>query len=225
MDIFCDHALTCSCNGDRTVRQNALRNEAHRYGKAAGVNPVKEKPELLAPRPGADTIRETSASNGRRPADIWLPQFQDSEPAALDFAVTSGLKADMLQQSAIDATRVLNSYEDGKRQYQNTADQCRQVGLQFLPMVVKAHSGAWGTTAKGVWTTFAKSYATSAGVPTSEACAILSQRLSTTLHRVNARAVLRRLSVSEPGSADFPHAVAWSDALDLEDSAMDLICV
>ena len=40
----------------------------------------------------AEQLRGESLRNGRRPADVWVPQWQTGRPAAWDFAVTSGLQ-------------------------------------------------------------------------------------------------------------------------------------
>ena len=47
MDRFGDHALTCSCAGDRTRRHNALRNLVYGAATEGGLGPEKEKAGLL----------------------------------------------------------------------------------------------------------------------------------------------------------------------------------
>ena len=148
LDIWADHALVCACKGDRTIRHNALRNCAFRFARSSGLDPQREKPGLLPPRPDAEGIKEKAHSSGRRPADIWLPQWCDAGPAAWDFAVTSGMRNTDLHRSAIDHTGVIVDYEAYKRNYLSTASLCEQQGLQFLPMVVEGHGGTWGSTAR-----------------------------------------------------------------------------
>jgi len=164
MDIFGDHALVCMCQGDRTLRHNAVRNCANRFLKAAALNPVKETTGLLPPRLDVDTIRETLGSRGRRPADIWVPEFRGNGSAALDFAVTSGLRTDALQASALDARQCVGNYESAKRLYLDTAAQCTEQGIQFIPMVVEGHGGSWGPAAKDTWKPLAKEYANCNGI-------------------------------------------------------------
>ena len=141
----------CTCGGDRTLRHKSLRDTANWFAKTAGLNPVKEKAGLLPPRPDADSIREGLTTRGRRPADIWLPQWLENGPAAWDFAVTSGIRADEIHVSAVGAGHCTVAYEEVKRQYLDTASQCAQQGLQFVPMVVEAHGGGWGPSAAAVW--------------------------------------------------------------------------
>ena len=208
MDIYADHALVCMCKGDRTIRHNALRNTANHFAKAASLHPVKEKPGLLPPRPDADTIRERTTTRGRRPADIWLPGWMEDGPAALDFAVTSGLRADVLHASALDGGHSTEAYEDVKRLYLDTAAQCSAQGLQFVPLVVEAHGGGWGPSAVTLWKKLAKEYASASGIHNSVACSEIAQRLSTTLQRECARAISRRLS-SDVVEEESCNAAAW----------------
>ena len=163
---------------------------------------------MLPPRPDSDSIRERETARGRRPADIWVPQWRESGPAAWDFAVTSGLRAGEIHASALDGGRSTEAYEDVKRQYLDTAAQCSQQGLQFVPMVVEAHGGGWGPAAVSVWNALAKEYACATGIEKSVACNEIAQRLSTTLQRESARAILRRLT---PAVEDHErcNAAAW----------------
>jgi len=209
------------CKGDRTLRHNALRECIFRFAKASALNPQREKSGLLPPRPDGEQIKEKANVPGRRPADIWMPRWGDGGPVALDFAVTCGLRADVLHHSATDHTRALVNYENFKRDYLSTAQQCEQQGLQFIPMVAEAHGGSWGAAAKETFKAISREYSNQAGVTISQASSELAQRISITLARENARAILRRLA-----SADEPHssvnAAAWEEDMDdpLEDIVM-----
>ena len=88
------------------------------------------------------------------------------------------------------------SYEDFRCSYRDTRSTCQAQGISFIPMVMEAVGGGWGTVARGVWSELAKSSALSSGeLQTERSCAImLRQRLSMTLHRENARARLKRFS-------------------------------
>ena len=68
LDPYGDHALTCACKGDRTVRHNKFRNIVWEESRTAGLDTEKEKANLLPERPSQDEIR---CSSGRRPADIF----------------------------------------------------------------------------------------------------------------------------------------------------------
>ena len=51
LDVYLDHALVCSCGGDRTLRHNTIRDEFFEEAQAAGVRCDKEKLNLLPLRP------------------------------------------------------------------------------------------------------------------------------------------------------------------------------
>ena len=44
-------------------------------------------------------------------------------------------------------------YESHKRSHHNTADDCKEQGLQFLPMVAEGCGGGWGVAGIAVWRT------------------------------------------------------------------------
>ena len=72
LDRFGDHALVCSCGGDRTRRHNLLRNMAYYAASASNLNPELEKPGLLAQRPLVGACYE----NGRPHASQrFRPKF------------------------------------------------------------------------------------------------------------------------------------------------------
>ena len=104
----------------------------------------------------------------------------------MDFAVTSGMRSDLLFQSALDTAGILPMYEEHKRTYLGTQAQCNAQGLQFLPMVIEAHSGSWGQTAKKVGKMLVEAASHCRGITKSAAAVELAQRISTTLHRENA---------------------------------------
>eukprot|EP00660_Eupelagonema_oceanica_P019577 gene19577-biopygen5141 len=85
-----------------------------------------------------------------RPADVFLPSFRRGTPAALDFAVTSGLKSGALFSSAADGASAAAEYEARKRAHLDTAAHCKDEGILFIPMVMEACGGAWGPAARSV---------------------------------------------------------------------------
>ncbi len=218
LDVYMDHALVCSCSGDRTLRHNALRNLVCYIAAQAGLWPEKEKAGMLPPRPEADTIRGEDLHSGRRPADIWIPQWQSGGPAAWDFAVTSGLRADVIFQTADEPGVAAARYEQYKRDYLTTSQSCRDRGLEFLPLVAEAHGGSWGPTARAVWHFLAKAWSAASGKDMSFVSADLAQRTSTTLQRENTCAILRRMTPAgrQPDEAC---AQSWADNEDAQSVA------
>ena len=98
---------------------------------------------------------DDSNPSARRPADIFIPRWRAGPPAAWDFAVTSGLRMDSLTDSIRDPDAATIKYEDFKCSYKDTASQCQDQGMSFVPMVVEAVGGGWGKVARGVWSELA----------------------------------------------------------------------
>ena len=201
-DMFGDPCLTCSVGGPRTKMHNLLRNEVYYFCNSSGLNPELERQGLLPPRPLTGATQENGASRdigaGRRPADVYLPRWRRGVPAALDFAVTSGLRPDIVQKSAEDGTTALKLYEDFKRSYLDTNSICEEEGLTFIPLICEADGGGWGPAAHTVWSELAKHKSILTGEQHSIIATQLLQSLGLILHRENARAIMRR-SPNYPG--------------------------
>ena len=194
-DRFGDHARVCPCGGDRVKRHHQLRNILAGRAKTAGLQPEVEKPNLLPPRPelqGGPEDGEQPCGGGRRPADVWLPNWHLHGPAAFDIAVTSGMRHSVLTASVTDGSRASTDYEARKCQHLSTLEACTSEGLQFVPLVVEACGGGWGPIALKTWRS-----CEAISARTGEGSSVESQRLLQTLgialQRENARAVLRRL--------------------------------
>ena len=133
----------------------------------------------------------------RRPADVYIPSWDLGGAAAFDFAITSGMRTDMLASSAANGAAAAIAYEQVKRSFLDTESRCREEGLSFVPIVMEAHSGTWGPTARKVWRTLAKAISTISGEDADLEAERCLQSLSVTLHRETARSILRRAG---PGS-------------------------
>ena len=196
MDIYGDHALTCACWGDRTKRHNMIRNVGVRLATSAGWRPEPEKAGLLRPRPvtevGTSMGGFDSSPEARRPADIYIPRWDLGGSAALDFAVTSGLRNDMLLRSANDGSACLSIYENYKITYLKTAETCAENGITFVPMVIEAYSGGWGPAATKVWRRLGRAISLISGESSAVEALRVKQNLGLAIKRKTARAVLRR---------------------------------
>ena len=113
-----------------------------------------------------------------------------------DLAVTSGMRPGCLPASASDGGRAVRNYESRKRAYQHTEAQCKDQGIQFLPLVFEAWGGGFGPTALGTIRAVSALAAVRTGEPASVVAEKLQQALSVCWQREAARAVLRRLPVS-----------------------------
>ena len=123
---------------------------------------------------------------------MYLPRYRRGAPACLDFAVTSGLRRDVLATTLQDATAPARQYEDHKCSYLDTKATCESEGMSFIPMVIEACGGAWGPEAHKVWSEIAKAMAQATGELESSVAARIFQNTGFTLHRENARAIVRR---------------------------------
>ena len=204
-DIYMDHALCCSGGGDRTKRHNLVRNQGYRTSARAGLCPELEKPGLLQPRPllgsrceeGTDMPHLDNASQ-RRPADVFLPRWCSGGPAALDFAITSGLQIGALAATAADGTSPTTDYQSKKRNHLDTENQCREAGLTFIPMVAEGVGGGWGNDGQMVWNRCASAIAAATGEQPHAVAEHIYQNMSIIIHKEGARAVLRRLQGAAP---------------------------
>ena len=140
----------------------------------------------------------------------WFPDWSTGKAGAVDFAVTSGLRSDLLQTSVADPTVIGALYDDFKRNYLDTEAQRAANNLEFLPFVIEAHSGGLTKTARRVCSHIAKIAAAKEGEDIEVTTSTLLRRITISLQRENARAVLRRLlgCNPEPVSAN-PNA--WSE--------------
>ena len=193
-DRYGDHARGCACGGDRTKRHNRLRSLLAARAQAAGLSPVVEKPGLLPPRPEAAGGAEDGGrrAGGRRPGDVWVPNWGLHGPAAFDLAVTAAMRPGALPGVAAGTERPATEYEAHKRSHLQTQEACAAQGLQLITLVAEA-TGAWGPTALKTWQALAHALSARTGEPASLEADRLFQALAVTLQRENARAVLRRV--------------------------------
>ena len=216
MDSYGDHALTCPCKGDRTTRHNCIRDIAFEDAVEAKLNPEREKAHLLPQRPHEDGVHCKGEDEGRRPADIWLPRGAGrtrGKPEALDFAITSGLRADRVSVAISEPSRLFAEYEESKNNYKDTKSKCEREGFIFTPLVIEAHGGGLSAATRRILDHVAKQQSV-AGVFCKEGASLrIAQRISTALHRANARAILKRLA-GAPSRPEFTELGPDSDGED-----------
>ena len=157
MDVHGDHALVCSTNGDRIYRHNALRNKALHFCEQARLKPELEKKGLL------DSNTKTKC----RPADIYIPNFFASQQTALDFGVTSGLRSALLQFSSENNRFATEEYSEFKKNNLDTEQNCKNMDIKFIPMVIEGSAGSWRVEAELVWKLIIRSTASLTGEPIS----------------------------------------------------------
>ena len=146
---------------------------------------------------------------------MYLPRWRRGIPAALDLAVTSGLKSDMVQRSAEDGSAAVNTYEDFKRSYLSTSSSCQEDGFSFIHLVCEADGGGWGPAAQAVWGELAKRKSLLTGEENSTVANRMLQSLGIVLHKENARAIIRRSP--NASNRDLSELLAASAACATED--------
>jgi hypothetical protein len=184
---------------------NIMRDLVAVEAARGGLGPEKEKAGLLPHRPPEDGVgsgsdRREGNNEARRPADVRLPRgagFSGGRPEALDFAVTSGLRRDKLIRSLTSAESICEDYAETKRQYKDTDKQVSEEGMKFTPIVFEAHAGGWSLAARQIIGSIAKHQEVAGRWFREGASLIIAQRVSMTLQRECARAVLRRLAPPE----------------------------
>ena len=103
----------------------AVRNRFFAFAEAAALRPELEKPDLLQPCP------EQPNANRRRPADIFASSWRNGLPAVFDFAITSPIRQNYVVQASCALGAACEAYEQHKRLYLNTANDCTRQGLAF----------------------------------------------------------------------------------------------
>ena len=87
---------------------------------------------------------------------------------------------------------MFDDYETVKNQFHGTADACKAQGFAFTPMVMESHSGACSLQMRRVIDFIAQRQASMTSKSDELASLRIAQRISISLQRENARAVLRR---------------------------------
>ena len=172
------------------VRHNAIRDQVFDELHKAGVPAEREKAGLLPGRPQGDGV--PSPAQARRPADIWLPGRGPRLPQALDFAVSSGLRDPQPGAGENDVASLFAEYEEHKRSYKETEAQCQRQGLSFTPFVVEAHAGGISPLARRALDTLSNDIAAATHSMPAAVSLKIAQRISCSLQRESARAIIRR---------------------------------
>ena len=127
-------------------------------------------------------------------------------PLALDMTVSSGMRADIRQSTAQSPEGVFARCEERKNTFQQTLQQCTEQGSDFMPVVFKAHTGAWSGRARIFFDFLARSQLMKHRFVRECPWLRMPQRISITLHRENTRAILRRTSDQRVGQSSRPCA-------------------
>ena len=105
---------------------------------------------------------------------------------------------DLVPVSERDGRLPCSLYADKKRAFLDTASHCQEEGIDFIPMIVEASGGSRGAEARDLFRELSKTAARLTGDPPSVKLEQSLQSLSVSLHRANARAILRRAPAIPP---------------------------
>ena len=109
--------------------------------------------------------------------------------------MTSPNQSLFVTNASKEALFAAKAYSETKRSHQNTAFECEQHGVSFIPMVAET-SGAWSPEATLVFKHLAKKAASHVGGEAQEVQRIyraLLQKVAVVIRTANARAHLKRM--------------------------------
>ena len=182
-DVMGDHAMSCGVGGERISRHNHLRDALFETAQAAGLGPTKEGRFLLP-------------DDGRRPADVLVPNWSGGRDAAMDVTVVNPLQGATIAQAAATPGYALTFAFD--RKVRGAAEDCRRQGIAFLPLAAESFGG-WHSAAVGEVKKLAAALARQTGQDEGEAVRHLWGRLGILLQRGNAAILCNRVpSVPSP---------------------------
>ena len=173
----------------RFERQALLKTGAGMYGRHHSLRDVLF---MAASSASLRSLKEVMVdTSGRRPADVYIPDWSQGGPLAIDVTVsnpsqiTTALAArDGLSASELAALAKIDQKES------LYASQCAAQGVTFMAVPVCCYGG-WLTSNADFVRELASRAAAANGYDRSLQCARLWQRLSLTLWRGNARQLLR----------------------------------
>ena len=135
LDAIGDHEVSCHCLGDMISCHDRIRNKIILACSGALLSPISEQNSLLA-------------DNNSRPGDIFLPVWKAGQPAALDVSVTSPLQSSLIINASEKSGFALSAAED--RKYEQYAQNCSEVGIQFIPLAFETFGGFSETVRKNL---------------------------------------------------------------------------
>ncbi|KAL5517928.1 hypothetical protein EMCRGX_G003574 [Ephydatia muelleri] len=188
LDLLGHHALMCKHEGDVVLRHNSLRNvfveSCHRACLGGQVK--------VGSGHGLDRLH-------CRPADVLVNKWHLGKPAAFDLTVASPLKPTTLTEAGV---RCGSSALFAEARKHNANDsKCAVLGWVCIPLAVESY-GCWGTEAQQSFSRLAARLAIQMGCNKSQATTIVYQRLSLSLVRANARALLSRTRFQQSEEGD-----------------------
>ena len=163
LDAYGHHALCCKLGGD-VSRHNKLRDIFNDVCHFACLAPQLEM--------GGWSREHT------RPADVLVPNWVLSKPAAFDLSVTSTLNAQIFQEECVTAGSAALAAQIPKHRVND--ERCREIGWVCIPLVLETYR-CWGLEAIQALSRLATHMSTRQGCPKSLVCNEIFGRLSLAL--------------------------------------------
>ena len=133
LDVMGDHAVSYHGHGDMISCHNRIRDKIISACSGSLLSPISEQKSLLP-------------DNNSRPGDIFLPVWNNGQPAALDVTITSPLQSGLIINASEKSGFALSAAED--RKYEQYAQNCSEVGIQFIPLAFETFGGFSETVRK-----------------------------------------------------------------------------
>ena len=187
LDPLGHHALTCKHGGDVVLRHNSLRDVFVEFCHRACLGGQVE----VGSGQGHDRLNS-------RPADVLVKNWHLGKPAAFDLTITSPLNPTTLTEVGVKCGSSAQVAE--VRKHAANDGKCKELGWVCIPLAVESY-GCWGMEAQESFKRLAARLAIQMGCSRSQATTTLYQRLSLSLVRANARALLScaRVHLEEGG--------------------------
>ena len=142
--------------------------------------------------------------SNHRPGDIYFPNWSNGKSLAVDVTVSHPSQGNpSMLASAEDNASLRSAEKAAKAKVTKHGPRCAAQNVTFLPLAVCAFGG-WLTAGEEFVNTLAGRIAEVTGVRKSVATAQLWQRLSLTLWRSNAQAVLHNTPAADLWTLDVP---------------------
>ena len=171
------HALVCRGGGDRISRHNVIRDLLADICTEASISPgsiVTEKKHLLD-------------DSGARPADVFIPAWNEGRGLCLDITVSSPLQS-VYSSNYTLGIAAIKAAENKDRKYK---DKCTSKGIDFMPFSIESF-GVMDERAEAFLNKVVTRLATRSELNFSIVKADVFRRVSIALHRSVARSVLKR---------------------------------
>ena len=162
---------------DQITRHDSIRDVLFESAKAVGLRPWREA--------------QVDASRSR-PGDVYLPNWSFGRALAIDVTVSHPSQAAVSNTARAEASASVRAAAKAAHAKVNKhGARCAAQGVDFLPLAVCSFGG-WLPEGVEFVNTLAQRVAMRSGLSQSVASVQLWQRLSVTLWRSNARAILHR---------------------------------